>query len=65
MAFTENTIRVSETQNGLVKQLRKNNAFHINTYSYMKISVDNLNNDVKTIDPNDPNLYNRIDASHE
>ena len=61
MAFTETTLKVSETQNSLIKQLKKDNASHTSTYAYMKNTVDNLAHDVRNINPKDPNLYSRLE----
>ena len=61
MAFTKNTMQVSKTQKRLIKQVKNNNETHTTTFSLMKLKVDHLEKDFKTIDPNDPDLYIKLE----
>ena len=61
MAFTKTTHRISEVQKGLVNKIWKANASNTSTYASMKNRMDFFEHDFETLDPNDPDLYGRLE----
>ena len=60
IGFTETTLHYSKKQKRLVNQVRRNNNFHTTSYANMKTRINAFENDVKTIDPEDPDFYDKL-----